>query len=474
MFLHMENVIELLKIQAERKPNQLAIVDENRSLTYKELFDETISLASYIFSYGLRKSPIIVKVNRSLDSIVAFFAILLSSNYYIPVDEDIPNEKLEKIIKVSKAMFYISPKDENLTIQRILPTKEHKIDSFEAFTRLFSKENYSYLMFTSGSTGEPKGVIKNHENIISFVNNFLKTFPFLSEERIANQTPFFFDASMKDIYLTLALGATLYIPSKVRFSLPTETIKYLNENKITMIYWVPSILTMIARMRIFNWTKPETLKYVFFVGEVMNPRYLNMWIDALPNIRYFNTYGSTEIMGVCLYHEIKSHFDGDTLPTGKAIKNNNVKIINGEIVVTSKQVAVGYLNKPFEDHVFKTGDYASLDEDGNIVFSSRKDFQIKHLGYRIELQDIEANLSHLEYIDTCVAIYDEEKDQIILFVVLSEVVRELSYVLLNDAKKLLQSYMIPNKVIEIEKMPLNNNGKIDRLALKEMYKNGRN
>ena len=327
-------------------------------------------------------------------------------------------------------------------------------------------------MFTSGSTGEPKGVLKNHSNVVSFIGNFIKTFPMLGNERVANQTPFFFDASMKDIYLTLALGATLYIPSKIRFSLPTETIKYLVDNKITMIYWVPSILMMIAKTRILNFVKPSDLRYVFFVGEVMQPKYLNMWLDALKNTRFFNTYGSTEIMGVSLYYEIKEHFDGDILPTGKPLANNRVELVDGEIVVTSDQVAVGYLNKPPFNGVMHTGDYATYDKDGNIVFASRKDYQIKHLGYRIELQEIEAAITNLEYIDSCAAIYDEVKDQIILFAALNTQIDNPSFTILNDAKAKLQFYMIPNKVIIIDKMPLNNNGKTDRIKLKEVYQNG--
>ena len=267
MFSHMKNVIELLKKQAEVKSSQLAVVDETRSLTYEELFNETLRVASIIHSLNVNNEPIIVKVNRSLDCLVAFFGILLSNNYYIPVDEEIPLEKLKKIISLSNARYYIGKQDDSLPIGRIDLVSPSEIVSYEIFSKGFNLENYSYLMFTSGSTGEPKGVLKNHSNVVSFIGNFIKTFPMLGNERVANQTPFFFDASMKDIYLTLALGATLYIPSKIRFSLPTETIKYLVDNKITMIYWVPSILMMIAKTRILNFVKPSDLRYVFFVGK---------------------------------------------------------------------------------------------------------------------------------------------------------------------------------------------------------------
>ena len=477
----MKNIVELLNINARENKSDLALQDEDGFLSYGELFDLVLQRASFIKDLGLVNSPIIVKVNRSKDSIVNFLAVLLSNNYYIPVDEDIPLEKLSKIIKASKAEYVIPTKEDDSELKVIDFTKGKNVYPFEEFSKDFNEKNYSFIMFTSGSTGDPKGVIKNHKNIISFVENYVSTFPFLGQERIANQTPFFFDASAKDIYLSLKLKAALFIPAKTRFSLPLETIKYLNENKITYISWVPSILTMIAKTRTLNFVKPEYLKYVFFVGEVFQPKYLNMWIEALPNVRYFNIYGSTEVMGVSLYYEIKKHFEGESIPTGKALKNNDVYLVDGEIVVKSDQVAVGYLNNPesktFEHvngrNLLHTGDFASYDDEQNIVFSSRKDYQIKHLGYRIELQEIEASLINLEYISQCCAVYDDNSDKIILFVSLNKDIEEPNRKILVDAKKKLQFYMVPNKVIVLKELPLNSNGKIDRLNLKRGYQDGR-
>lgn len=477
----MKNIVELLRVNALTNPNDLAIKDEEGSFSYQELYDVVLKKASYLKDLGLNNSPIIVKVNRSKDVIANFLAVLLSNNHYIPVDEDIPFEKLSKIIKVSKSEYVIPTKGDDSRLKVIDFTFGKNIYSFEDFTKGFNEKNYSFIMFTSGSTGDPKGVIKNHKNIISFVDNYISTFPFLSKERIANQTPFFFDASSKDIFLSLKLKAALFIPAKTRFSLPLETIKYLNENQITYISWVPSILTMIAKTRTLNFVKPEYLKYVFFVGEVFQPKYLNMWIEALPNVRYFNIYGSTEVMGVSLYYEIKKHFEGESIPTGKALKNNDVYLVDGEIVVKSDQVAVGYLNNPesktFEyvngRNLLHTGDFASYDDEQNIVFSSRKDYQIKHLGYRIELQEIEASLINLEYISQCCAVYDDNSDKIILFVSLNKDIEEPNRKILVDAKEKLQFYMVPNKVILLKELPLNSNGKIDRLNLKRGYQDGR-
>lgn len=469
----MKNILEHLYRNYLDKPNNIAFVDSEKEITYNDLFLDVLDKATHLVDLGYNREPIIVKVNRKIETIVSFFAILLSGNYYIPVDEDIPNYKLEQIIRISGCKSFISFKEENLGIDRIIFQKTDNCRDFSWFMLDFDESNYAYLMFTSGSTGEPKGVIKNHKNLISFVDNFVGTFDFLKEERIANQAPFFFDASAKDIYLTLKLGGTLFIPDKSVFSLPMESINYLNENKISLIYWVPSILSMIAKTRTLNFIKPKYLKYVFFVGEVFMPKYLNMWLEALPEIRYFNTYGSTEVSGVSLYYEITKPIEGDRIPTGIPIKNNAVFLEKGEIVIDSDQVAVGYVNgsanKAFVTkngrQVLHTGDYGKY-EDGNIVFVSRKDFQIKHLGYRIELQEIEAAINDFNYVDQCCAIYQEEKDLIYLFVCLNQEIDNPVKKILGDAKEKLQFYMVPNKVVVIDEMPLNKNSKIDRVALK--------
>ena len=472
----MKNILEWLYKNAKENGSYIAFADGQKEVSYRALLDDVLTKASYLNELGYKKEPIIVKVNRSIDTIIAFFSVLLSGNYYIPVDEDIPNYKLEQIIQISKARSFISFKEEQLGIDKIYFQKPSKYLKFSDFCSDFDENNYAYIMFTSGSTGEPKGVIKTHKNLISFVNNFLETFSFLKNERIANQAPFFFDASAKDIYLTLGLKGTLFIPDKSVFSLPMESINYLNENKISMIYWVPSILSMIVKTRTLNFIQPKFLKYIFFVGEVFLPKYLNMWISALPSIRYFNTYGSTEVAGVSLFYEITKPIESESIPTGKPINNNNVVLENDEIVIQSDQVAKGYINR-LNEGVFEkrnnlmylhTGDYGRIDEDGNIVFTSRRDFQIKHLGYRIELQEIEAAIDSFSYVDQCCAVYNSEKDLIYLFVVLNREVENPVKKILVDAKEKLQFYMVPNKVIIIDEMPLNKNSKIDRVALKRM------
>ncbi len=474
----MANIIERLSILASKDPNHILLSDSNKSLTNSEVYDLALRVGGYLKGKGIENSPIVVSVSRSVESIIFFYGIAASGNYYIPVLSDMPYEKLKKIKEASDAKYLIEadPLSEKSDLFETLDSKE--LLSGNKLEKPVDIDNKPiYVVFTSGSTGIPKGVIKTHENVIAFIDNFMETFTFLNKERMANQTPFSFDASAKDIYLVLAMNGTLYIPDKSVFALPGETIKYLNENHITYICWVPSALTMIAKVKALNFTELSDLKYVFFVGEVFAPKYLNYWLEKAPDIRYFNTYGSSEVAGVSLYHEVIGIQPLDKeLPTGKPLKNNEVKLLDGEIVIKSKQVSIGYINDPQKDKIafdrstnptsLHTGDYAHIDENGDIVFETRKDFQIKHLGYRIELQEIEVAVMSLPYIDNCCCLFDQAKDKIVLFFTLNTELEGYKKAIIDDLNKKLAFYMLPNRYELLSEMPLNANGKIDRAGLK--------
>ena len=476
----MKNVTDLLFFCG--MDDALLFVDKESSITYKEARSKVLSIACHLHEMKIENQAILVQVGRDYDTLLLFLGIAFSNNCYVPVSPDTPKERLEDIIRIGDITYGFDS-----------PFLKGNLDSKEALSSSISQEdvkemeeghsldNPLYLMFTSGSTGKPKGVKKSHGNVLSFVEDFRKTFPFIPENlKLCNQTPFYFDASAKDIYLTMALKSTLYIPCKETFALPNKSVEYLSDNHIDMIMWVPSALIMIARIRVLKFMKPQSLKYVFFIGEVFPPKYFNMWYEALPHVRYFNWYGSTEIAGACLYHEITSPLKEDEpMKTGKPLYGNEVKLEDGEICVSSPQVALGYIKDEernrstfrLEDgKIFlHTGDYAEYDRDGDIVFRSRKDFQIKHMGYRIELQDIETSVNSLSDIDSCCCLYDSKKDRIVLFATLND--EKSIGDILNECKKILPSYMMPGKVILLKSMPLNANGKIDRVKLKETMEN---
>lgn len=475
----MNNIFELFLLDCETDENRVLFSDNEGDITYKEAKKIIVSIASFLKNKNIVNQPILVPVTRSKKVLLTFFGIAASNNYYVPVSDDVKEDRLNDIISIGKIKYCFNFKNdklENLSFEEAISTSSSRED-IQSLMGNYNKNNPLYLMFTSGSTGVPKGVLKSHDNILAFVENFKETFTDIEEHQIiANQTPFYFDASSKDIYLTLGLKGTLYIPSKEVFVLPNKSIEYLNDKHVSMIMWVPSALIMVAKIRVLNFIKPQYLKYVFFIGEVFPSKYLNMWYQALPETKFVNWFGSTETAGACLYYPITRLMnDSEIAPIGKPLKNNKVVLKDGEICISSRQVALCYIGdeektkktfvKDGDDIYLHTGDYAEYDKDGNIVFKTRKDFQIKHMGYRIELQDIEASVMSLNYISSCCCLYIKEK--IILVAVLNDGEEKKTSEILADLKNILADYMLPNKIVLKDNIPLNANGKIDRVLLKQ-------
>lgn len=306
-----------------------------------------------------------------------------------------------------------------------------------------------------------------------------------------NQAPFYFDASVPDIFCTLRNGATLHIVDKSMFAFPIKLVNYIQENNINALYWVPSALITTANLKALGKNDLSCLKKIMFCGEVMPVKQLNMWMDAVPDAKYVNYYGPCEATYACSYFVVDRRFENhESLPIGKAAKNTKIMLISnqeevieagkqGEIYIGGSGVGMGYYNdsertarnfvqnplqNEYPEIVYKTGDLAHYDGEGNIIYDGRADYQIKHMGYRIELGEIETAVSSLGEISINCCLYDEKKDKIVLFI---EEQMELTNI--NEKiSRFLPDYMLPGKLIRVEHMPLNQNGKIDRIRLKEM------
>ena len=355
------------------------------------------------------------------------------------------------------------------------------------------------MVYTSGSTGKPKGVLKSHKAVASFIKAYVAEFDLPRDIIIGNQTPFFFDASAKDIYLMLYLGATMEVIPSELFMFPPKLIEYLNEKEISFICWVPTALAMVTQINTFKSVLPKYLKWVFFVGEVFPVKQLKKWLETLPELTYVNLYGSTEIAGISCYYTIDPKTEIDILPMGKALANCQVFLYDneahdkiqtsdtetvGEVCVASEALALAYYHDPEKTasvfvsmpvgeegrkvRVLKTGDLARYDTKGNLVFASRKDFQIKHMGRRIELGEIESVADKLEDIVRCCCLYEQEKKKIRLFCQLREGCEKTGKDIKEELKAHLSDYMGPNVVKILDEMHLNANGKINRTLLKEM------
>lgn len=482
------------------------IENRNNKITYKAFSNSAKEIGSYIANQKCFNKPIAVFIDKSIECLKAMFGILYSGNFYTIIDTLSPQNRIELIIDTLKPSFIITNdknyekiKNYNFGINIINIDKiDKKINNklLKSVNDQIISTDPAYILFTSGSTGNPKGTVITHQALISYAIWFKEAFEINDKTIFGNQTPFYFSMSVSDIYSTILAGATFCIIPKINFSFPLNLIKYLDEFKINTIYWVPSALSIVANLGTFEVIKPKYLKKVLFAGEVMPMPSLNIWRKYLPNIMYANLYGPTETTDICTYYVVNRKFkNSDTLPIGRACNNCDVMIINdngkvtkegeqGEIFVRGSFLGHGYykmeektknafvqnpINDAYPELVYKTGDLGKYNKYGEIEYCGRKDFQIKHMGYRIELGEIETNINALKGVNLCACIYDEKNSLIVLYYE-SNTLKDED--IIEFANKKLLNYMRPNKIIKLSKMPFNANGKIDRTKLKKDYEEG--
>lgn len=502
------NVLDYLECSAVKYPNKIAFADKTDEYSFGELKQYGQSIGSVIANHGKKKSPVVVYLDKSVKVMATFMGVLYSGNFYCPIDTDMPLERAKAIVDILETEIVITEQKHLSKMAIIAPhakvfvydemLKENiNQDKLDSVRSGMIDTDPVYVFFTSGSTGVPKGVTINHRAIIDFTDWMSDEFNITSEDNFANQSPFFFDLSIGDVYCTLKNGCTNYIVPTELFTFPVKLIQYLNEKKISIIFWVPSALCIVANLRALNKVKPEYLTRVLFCGEVMPNKQLNVWRKALPGVLYANLYGPCEATDACTYYIVNRDFEDDEpLPIGKPCRNTDIIVLNeddklvnegeiGELCIRGCSLSLGYynnsektlnafvqnpLNKAYPELIYRTGDLVRYNEFGELMYVSRKDFQIKHMGHRIELGEIETAAATIDDIETCACIYDDNKKKIVFFYT-GDKIEEQDIALVLKQK--ISEYMIPNKYIYINEMPYNANGKIDRKRLKEEYIKGR-
>lgn len=440
-------------------------------------------------------------MSKSVKAIVSFLGIACSGNFYTPIDVDMPKVRVEKILLTLQPKAIITDKEhfqkakdifgEDIKIllyEDLIATLKNE-SLLESISLKMIADNVLYVLFTSGSTGNPKGVVISHRSVIDYVDWVSETFKITNENIFGNQAPLYFDNSVLDIYVTLKTGATTYLIPKKTFAFPIKVLEFIKDKKINTIFWVPSVLISIANFEVLDEVNIDCLKMILFAGEVMPNKQLNIWRRRLPNTLFANLYGPTEITVDCTYYIVDRTFnDDEPLPIGYPCRNTNILVLNendelvksqeiGELCVRGTSLAYGYyndfdkteevfvqnpLNKNYREKIYRTGDLVHYNEFGELMYDGRKDFQIKHMGYRIELGEIETAVYN--FVDHCACLYIDNK--IILCYVGSINQRDLH----SELNKVLPSYMLPNKYYQFESLPLNANGKVDRIKLKENVK----
>lgn len=499
------NVTYWLDETAACFPDKTAYADEKKEITFGELRVQARRIGGELAIRGMFKKPVAIFLEKGVDVLVSFMGTAYSGNFYSPIDVDMPGSRVDKILEVLQPAVVITTaplkevfsqyayEGEFFLLEDVLARESEAAQeaALAAARRKCIDTDLLYVLFTSGSTGVPKGVTINHRAVIDYIDWVTETFEITEKDSFGNQAPFYFDNSILDIYSALKTGATVYIVPKNLFAQPVLLLEYLKEKKINTIFWVPSALIVVAKLKAFkNVDLTDTLKRVLFCGEVMPNKQLNVWRKFLPNVQYANLYGPTEITDACTYYMVDREFtDEEPLPIGVPMPNTDILVLNekdepvqgdeaGELCVRGTSLSMGYYNNPEKTReafvqnplnqavpelIYRTGDIVKYNERGEILYLSRKDFQIKHMGHRIELGEIETAVSSLEEVSQNCCLYDEKHQKIVLFI---EEALEKAYI--NEKiSHLVPEYMLPNKVIVVEKMPINANGKIDRVKLKE-------
>lgn len=497
----MKNILEYLELSAQKYYTKIAFTDENNSITYGECVERSKKVGTQLLELNSKRQPIAVLLDKNVESLTCFFGVVYSGNFYVVIDSFMPQDRIEKIFETLKPIAMIS----DYAHQELAQNLHHKVyyyedllnvdiddDSLKEVRNHMIDTDPLYALFTSGSTGMPKGAVVSHRNVINYATWYKETFDINEETQFGSQTPFYFSMSVSDVYSTIIAGATLHIIPKKLFSFPIKLIEYMNEKQVNTIYWVPSALCIVANLKVLNYADLEYVNKVLFAGEVMPTKQLNYWMDKLPNAMFANLFGPTETTDICTYYIVDRKFnDDEVLPIGKACNNCDVFLLDendeevlddreGELCVRGSFLSLGYynndektreafvqnpLNKAYPEIIYRTGDLVKYNENGELIYITRKDFQIKHMGYRIELGEIEAAVNSLEKIQSCAVIFDDRKDKIVM--IYTGKIDDNG--IMEGISNKIPHYMYPNVIVKVKMMPYNQNGKIDRNWLKGHY-----
>ena len=497
-----KNVVRKLEEISGKYPDKLALIDDIENVTYKELHEQSNQLAYYLKNQGVHQGGIVgVCIPQSVNRIIAFLAILKTGAAYLPIDGELPQSRIQMMIEDAHIDLMLTVElylnkvcndiSQSIALDSLLQNEEYKkISTADAAVSLLP-ENAAYIIYTSGSTGLPKGVVIGHQSFYNFIKSQAKVLGLSSENKTLQFASPSFDAAIIDIWAPLIKGATVYLyPNNKIVGEPL--LDFIVKNDIDTIPLLPPMV--LASLPV---NKPiGNLKTIAIGGEACSENTIKSWYKK---INLINSYGPTEATVAVTNYKFKEEANpriiGTAIPFADLfVLDENLKPvengITGELYIGGSQLALGYLNRPedtkkafieapkwlWEDlkgnkMLYKTGDLVLKRTDGNLEFYGRKDDQVKIRGYRIELAEIEHNMAKLPQISKA-AIKVQKKENglpvLVAFIQLMSVYDEESQSLQNIRAKLQQVmpvYMLPDKIIVVDKMPLTHAGKIDKLLL---------
>ena len=496
----METILDRLELTEKEYGSRPAVDDGTVCLTYSELAAAARGIGAILCDRIGKGEPVAILAEKSTATLACMYGVAYAGGFYVSVNPEQPPERIRKILQVleSKTVVVDEARVEQLTASgfagNVLSLEELYKDAQgipEAADKLLKirtqmkGEDPLYGVFTSGSTGNPKGIVVAHKSVIDFIGHFTQIFGITCEDILGNQAPFDFDVSVKDLYSAMFTGAEVVLIPREFFSTPPRLLDYLCDKNVTVLIWAVSALCIVSGLKGLRYRVPEKVRLIMFSGEVMPIKHLQIWQAALPDAEYVNLYGPSEITCNCTYYRINRTFEKtEKLPIGGAFPGRTVFLMDeegnivteqgrsGEICCAGESLAIGYYNNPEQtakqfimyelngeqQRVYKTGDLAAYGTDGELYFAGRGDFQIKHMGHRIELEEIETNFTALDGVARAVCLFDEKKNRIVCWYTGDIDPKEVRIKL----KEKVPAYMVPGRINKVDEMPYNKNGKIDR------------
>jgi D-alanine--poly(phosphoribitol) ligase subunit 1 len=480
-------IVERIDYWGERAPDHAAYVSGGRTLAYGELCRRSDALAARLAASLPEKSPVVVLGHKEPELLIAHLGVVKSGRAYVPVDTAVPSQRIERIAAAASAALILTPEKVAELSGGHEPAPPWRL----------GPDDHYYIMFTSGSTGEPKGVPITYGCLQGFLRWILAEHAFREgREVFLNVVPYSFDVSVMDTYPALVTGGTVRSVTKAEVANPSQLYPLLAAPGLTIWVSTPSFAQMCLVEPTFDRRMLPGLARFMFCGEALAPEVASQLLDRFPDAEVWNTYGPTEATvattSIRITREILDQYS--PLPIGYPMSGSRVVVMDeqrrelpagerGEIVISGPNVSPGYLNRPELNktaffhlngrRAYRTGDWGRY-RDGMLFFEGRMDNQVKLHGYRIELADVEANLRALEGVRDAVVLPVHKQgavDSLAAFVILKERPARSDFQLACDLKgrmiERVPEYMIPRRFSFLESFPMNTNGKADRRRLAE-------
>lgn len=513
---------QAISLGAERHPHKTAVRRSGKSMSYAELETKSNQLAHFLLAQGLQKGDRVgFYLNKSFETVIAVYGIMKAGGAYVPLDPFAPAARLAFVINNCGIRHLVTSEMKLEGVAEMLrlgaelqwligvPAQADLAVQTAVWEQIFqqpthlpqvgiTEQDLAYILYTSGSTGDPKGIMHTHRSALSFAQWAAETYGLHADDVVSNHAPMHFDLSTFDFFAAALVGATTVIIPEALTKFPANLTRLIESERISVWYSVPYALIQLLTHGNMDKHDLSSLRWILFAGEVFPTKHLRPLMLRLPSVRFSNLYGPTETNVCTFYHVMAVPDENDEpVPIGLVCANDEGLIVDadnqlvaagevGELLIRGGTVMRGYWGRPdlnergfylrpvfgqaYHDVYYRTGDLVQQLPDGNLKYLGRKDRQIKTRGYRVELDEIEVALLSFTAVEEA-AVYplpDGEGSNILQAAVTAKegAIVDLALLLQHIATK-LPPYAVPEKVLVLESFPRTSTGKINRRALQE-------